>query len=97
MTETFSTRQKVAMCAALGAGAILGASGLVVYQRLQSTTSLTTHKERLDVESLKWVNEEELEEDLVTSAIDLDNVFVGILPAKLSESLKFSNLGKSPK
>ena len=72
MTETFSTRQKVAMCAALGAGAILGASGLVVYQRLrdnvglkvtgsdfsQEIASLTTHIERLrlDIESLKGVN-----------------------------------------
>ena len=62
----------MAVCAALGAGAILGASGLVVYQRLrdnvglkvtgsdfsQEIASLTTHIERLrlDIESLKGVN-----------------------------------------
>lgn len=71
MTETFTTRQKVALCAALGAGAFLGASGLVVYQRLrdnvglkvtgadfsQEIATLTTHIERLrqDIESLKGV------------------------------------------
>ena len=72
MTESFFTRQKVVVCAALGAGAVLGATGLVVYQRLrdnvglkvtgtdfsQEIATLTTHIERLrlDIESLKGVN-----------------------------------------
>ena len=32
MSDTLSTRQKVALCAALGTGVVFGASGLVVYQ-----------------------------------------------------------------
>ena len=34
MSEALSTRQKVALCAALGTGVVVGATGLVVYQRL---------------------------------------------------------------
>ena len=34
MSDSLSTRQKVALCAALGAGVVVGATGLVVYQRL---------------------------------------------------------------
>ena len=34
MSEALSTRQKVALCAALGIGVVVGATGLVVYQRL---------------------------------------------------------------
>ena len=71
MSESLTTRQKVALCAALGAGVVVGASGLVVYQRLcqnvglkvtgsdfsQEIATLTTHIERLrlDIESLKGV------------------------------------------
>ena len=32
MSDTLSTRQKVALCAALGTGVVVGATGLVVYQ-----------------------------------------------------------------
>ena len=34
MSEALSTRQKVALCAALGTGVVVGATGLVVYQRM---------------------------------------------------------------
>ena len=40
MSESLSTRQKVALCAALGAGAVVGATGLVVYQRLSQNVGL---------------------------------------------------------
>jgi len=71
MSESLSTKQKVALCAALGAGVVVGATGLVVYQRLsqnvglkvtgqdfsQEIASLTTHIESLrhDIESLRGV------------------------------------------
>ena len=69
MSESLSTRQKVALAAALGAGVVVGATGLVIYQRLsqnvglrvtgedfsQEIASLNTHIERLrhDIETLK--------------------------------------------
>jgi len=69
MSDTLSTRQKVALCAALGTGVVMGATGLIVYQRLsqnvglkvtgsdfsQEIASLTTHIERLrkDIECLR--------------------------------------------
>lgn len=69
MSDALSTRQKVALCAALGTGVVVGATGLVVYQRLsqnvglrvtgadfsQEIATLTTHIERLrqDIECLK--------------------------------------------
>eukprot|EP00092_Neocalanus_flemingeri_P029756 GFUD01032304.1.p1 GENE.GFUD01032304.1~~GFUD01032304.1.p1 ORF type:complete len:425 (+),score=92.78 GFUD01032304.1:53-1327(+) len=69
MSDTLSTRQKVALCAALGTGVMVGATGLVVYQRLsrnvglkvtgtdfsQDIATLTTHIERLrqDIECLR--------------------------------------------
>ena len=69
MSDTLSTRQKVALCAALGTGVVVGATGLIVYQRLsqnvglkvtgsdfsQEIASLTTHIERLrkDIECLR--------------------------------------------
>jgi len=69
MSETLSNKQKVALCAALGTGVFLGASGLIVYQRLrqnvglkvtgsdfsQEIATLTTHIERLrhDLECLR--------------------------------------------
>ena len=34
MSEALSTRQKVALCAALGTGVVVGATGLVIYQRM---------------------------------------------------------------
>ena len=71
MSETLTTRQKVAMMAALGTGVMMGAVGLVVYQRLcqnvglrvtgsdfsQEIATLTTHIQRLrqDIDSLKGV------------------------------------------
>ena len=71
MSESLSTRQKVAMMAALGTGVMMGAVGLVVYQRLcqnvglkvtgsdfsQEIATLTTHIQRLrqDIDSLKGV------------------------------------------
>ena len=71
MSDSLSTRQKVALCAALGAGVVVGATGLVVYQRLcrnvglkvtgqdfsQEIATLTTHIERLrhDIETLRAV------------------------------------------
>jgi len=71
MSDSLSTRQKVALCAALGAGVVVGATGLVVYQRLcrnvglkvtgqdfsQEIATLTTHIERLrhDIETLRDV------------------------------------------
>jgi len=67
--EILSSRQKVTICAALGTGVLLGATGLVVYQRLsqnvglkvtgpdfsQEIATLTTHIEllRQDIEQLK--------------------------------------------
>ena len=69
MSDSLSTRQKVALCAALGTGVVMGATGLIVYQRLsqnvglkvtgsdfsQEIASLTTHIERLrkDIECLR--------------------------------------------
>jgi len=69
MSEALSTRQKVALCAALGTGVVVGATGLVVYQRLcqrvglrvtgedfsQEIATLTTNIERLrlDIEHLR--------------------------------------------
>ena len=44
MSESLSTRQKVALCAALGAGAVVGATGLVVYQRLSQNVGLKVRK-----------------------------------------------------
>lgn len=41
MADNLSTRQKVAMAAALGAGVVVGASGIVVYQRLSQVASST--------------------------------------------------------
>ena len=71
MSESLTTRQKVAMMAALGTGVMMGAVGLVVYQRLcqnvglkvtgsdfsQEIATLTTHIQRLrqDIDSLKGV------------------------------------------
>ena len=40
MSESLSTRQKVALCAALGTGVVLGATGLVVYQRLSQVSDM---------------------------------------------------------
>lgn len=67
--EILSLRQKVALCAALGTGVVLGATGLVVYQRLrynvglrvtgedfsQEIATLTSNIEllRKDIEQLK--------------------------------------------
>ena len=34
MSESLSSRQKVALCAALGTGVVVGATGLVIYQRM---------------------------------------------------------------
>ena len=69
MSEALSTRQKVALCAALGTGVVVGATGLVIYQRMsqrvglrvtgedfsQEIATLTTHIERLrlDIEHLR--------------------------------------------
>lgn len=41
MADNLSTRQKVAMAAALGAGVVVGASGIMVYQRLSQNVSLS--------------------------------------------------------
>jgi len=41
MADNLSTRQKVAMAAALGAGVVVGAGGIMVYQRLSQNVSLS--------------------------------------------------------
>jgi len=40
MSDALSTRQKVALCAALGSGVVLGATGLIIYQRLSQNVAL---------------------------------------------------------
>ena len=40
MADNLSTRQKVAMAAALGAGVVVGAGGIMVYQRLSQVRRL---------------------------------------------------------
>lgn len=75
--EILSGRQKVALCAALGAGVVVGATGLVIYQRLnhnvglkvigpdfsQEIATLTTHIDllRQDIELLKGNSPDEVQ------------------------------------